>query len=388
MDRLDCEIRPYIWGSTTAIATLQGRQPSGRPEAEMWIGAHSSAPSQVFRDGQWVALDEVIANDPYGELGNATTTSLPFLTKVLAARSPLSLQVHPTMSQATLGFAKEQAASLADVNERLYSDANHKPELICALTPFVALSGFRPIAATLNFLEALALPQLTWLSDRLMARPTEDELLALLGSALRQDAVAAQETNTALIKRLNEPVTGFEREAHWLQQIVAQYPDDPAVLVALLLNLVELEPGEALFLGAGNLHSYLAGTGIEVMANSDNVIRAGLTIKKVDIPTLVDVADTTAGLPLVQRPDNASHQWTYHSPVAEFTLTRIDLSIEPEISVVGPATVLSIGGLVVDDAGVRLSRGQAGWVAAREGAVRLRGDGFIFVTTVGVNTEP
>jgi len=132
MDRLDCEIRPYIWGSTTAIATLQGRQPSGRPEAEMWIGAHSSAPSQVFRDGQWVALDEVIANDPYGELGNATTTSLPFLTKVLAARSPLSLQVHPTMSQATLGSRK---------NRRL-----HSPTLMNGFTvmPTTSQSSFVP----------------------------------------------------------------------------------------------------------------------------------------------------------------------------------------------------------------------------------------------------
>jgi mannose-6-phosphate isomerase len=388
MDRLDCEIRPYAWGSTTAIPTLQGRQPSGQPEAEMWIGAHSSAPSQVFRDDQWIALDKLIVNDPFGELGDATATTLPFLTKILAAQSPLSLQVHPTTTQAALGFAKEQAASLSDANERLYSDANHKPELICALTPFAALSGFRPIAATQNFLSALALPQLDWLSDRLAARPIEDELLTLLGSALRQDAVAAQETNTALVERLDEPVTGFQREAHWLQQVVAQYPDDPAVLVVLLLNLVELEPGEALFLDAGNLHSYLTGTGIEVMANSDNVIRGGLTTKKVDIPTLVDVVAAVADLPLVQRPDNAAHQWTYRSPVAEFTLTRVDLSIEPEFSVVGPATVLSIGGFVIDDAGVRLSSGQAGWVAAREGAVRLHGDGFIFVTTVGGSTEP
>ncbi len=388
MDLLDCEIRPYAWGSTTAIATLQGRQPSGRPEAEMWIGAHGSAPSQVFRNDQWFALDKLIANDPYGELGNATATTLPFLTKILATQSPLSLQVHPTMAQAALGFANEQAASLSDVDGKLYSDANHKPELICALTPFAALSGFRPIAATQGFLDALALPQLTWLSDRMAARPIEDELLALLSSVLRRDAIAVQEANAALAKRLDEPVTGFEREAHWLQQIVAQYPDDPAVFVVILLNLVELEPGEALFLDAGTLHSYLTGTGIEVMANSDNVIRGGLTNKKVDIPTLVDVVDAIADLPMVQRPASTAHQWTYHSPVDEFTLTRVDLSTKPEVSVVGPATVLSIGGHVVDDVGVRLSSGQAGWVAAREGAVRLQGDGYIFITTVGVNTKP
>lgn len=386
MDRLDCVIRPYAWGSTTAIASIQGREATGQPEAEMWIGAHPGAPSQIFRNDQWHGLDAIIAADPWGELGQVDG-SLSFLTKILAAASPLSLQAHPTKAQALAGFATEEAGQPPiPPAERLFRDTNHKPELLCALTPFVALCGFRPIAETIALLNELDIGELAWLQGRLSERPDAAELLTVMRDALGLDVAVASDTIRALTHRLAHPVHGFEPEAHWLSQIIARYGEDPAVIVVLLLNVVELQPGDALFLAAGNLHSYLDGTGIEVLANSDNVIRGGLTSKFVDVATLLDVVNTTPGSAVVQRPTPNVSRWVYDSPVPDFTLTRIDLSVESETSVRGPAVVLPIGGSVTDHDGLTLASGQAGWVAAREGAIQLRGSGLVFITTAG--SEP
>lgn len=244
-------IQHYEWGDRSVIPNLLGRQPDGRPWAELWLGTHPKGPSRLA-DGR-----------PLGDV----TGSLPYLLKVLSAAEPLSLQTHPNAEQARAGF-----------HIRKFPDPYPKPELLCALTPFEGFCGVRPIDETVALLEDLGLKRFAGAFEGSGVAATVDALLRgriRIGPIL--DACAAGEGD----------------EARWATALAARYPDDPSVIVTLLLNYVQLEPGEAIQLGPGNLHAYLAGSGIELMGASDNVIRAGLTSKPVDVDTLLDVMDPT-----------------------------------------------------------------------------------------------
>ena len=263
--------RDYAWGSTTAIASLLGRSPSGGPEAELWLGTHPGSPA--------------VLTESAGDL-RSIAGELPFLLKVLAAERPLSLQAHPTLAGAAAGFARENALGIPlDAPNRNYRDELHKPEIIYALTPFRALCGFRDASETRSTIE------------RLLAAADHDAAIAGWLARLDSDD-ALRSTFEWLVSRgdgVDELVTAVVAASATLDgdrfslvsSLASEYPGDPGIVISLMLNLVTLEPGEVLYLPAGNIHAYVEGLGIELMAASDNVLRGGLTPKHIDVPELL-----------------------------------------------------------------------------------------------------
>jgi mannose-6-phosphate isomerase len=320
MDRLDNTVRPYAWGSTTALPGLLGIEPTGEPQAELWMGAHPGAPSRTGRG----TLVEVIAADPERELGAAAVARfgprLPFLFKILAAGAPLSLQVHPDLDQARQGYADEERRKIPlDAPHRNYKDPNHKPELICALTEFDGLCGFRAPVRSAELLDGLGVDTLKPYADLLHAHPEDAALREMLTAVLSADPEEMAHTvaeASAACARLGGDYAPYAELAH-------HYPGDPGVIAAMLLNHVRLQPGEALYLGAGIPHAYLSGLGVEIMANSDNVLRCGLTPKHVDVPELLRVVRFEAAEPGVLRPEaSPDGEEVYETPTDEFRLSR------------------------------------------------------------------
>ncbi len=387
ISRLTPRIQAYAWGSTTAIPSLLGVEPSGEPQAELWLGAHLAAPAVVDGDG---TLADVVAADPQRSLGPEVARAyggrLPFLLKVLAAAEPLSLQAHPSVAQAAEGFAREEAAGVpADDPRRVYRDENHKPELICALTPFSALCGFRDPRLSAALLEGLDVPELAPVVEMLSAgaEGLRDAVTHLLG---RADASVVAEVAAACARPGGDARFAAERRS--AVRLAEHYPGDAGVVVALLLNLVELAPGEAIELPAGNLHSYLEGVGVEIMASSDNVLRGGLTPKHVDVDELLAVLDTTPMEVARLRPRLVTPGVeVWDSAAAEFRLTRLSpAGVELEIEPHGPEIVLvTEGSLTVDDNEDRidLARGQSVFVAGSTLSYRVTGDGVAYRATVG-----
>jgi mannose-6-phosphate isomerase len=386
-------IRTYPWGSTSAIAELFGREPSGAPEAELWIGAHPDSPSMVLKaDGDTVRLDSLVASDPRRMLGTQVDRrfggELPFLMKVLAADSPLSLQVHPSLEQAVAGYAAENAHGIpSDALIRNYKDANHKPEMIFALTRFEALCGFRPVEEASEAFQQL--------SQLLPTRSPEAQLLAgiaaeLLGKSVSEGLRAAFSrlfSERDLVSRavgslavLNVPGSSAAGELRTVAELHQDYPGDPGALVALLLNRLVLEPGESLYLPAGNVHAYLKGLGIEVMASSDNVLRGGLTPKHVDIPELLKtvVFEPIDSSSLTMKPTPGPE--LYCPPFDEFQLQRLELTAaDADVPLVqnGPAIVLAVSGgitLQSTETSLTLRRGESAFVPADQASVVVRNE--------------
>ena len=384
MQLLEGVIRNYEWGSASSIPSLLGRPPDGRPWAELWFGAHPSAPSLVGPTHQ--PLDTVVEADPVAALGSDVAGrfgSLPFLVKLLAAAEPLSLQAHPSIAQAEAGHAREDAAGIAlDAPNRSFRDRLHKPELICALTEFEALCGFRDPDATLAILATIDTPALDPIRVRIDAEPNAAGLDALLAHLLTLDAAEAAALVDAVVAACGRPGPEIGAgERAMAAALGARHPGDAGVITALLLNRVTLQPGEALFLGPGNLHMYLRGTGIEIMANSDNVLRGGLTPKHVDVPALLDVVDAEPIDPAIQRPVAVDGVTVYDTPVPEFSLVRIDVD-DVHILEAGPAIALCTDG-VVEIGPHTLDRGAAIWLPAADGAVEVTGRGTLYCARVG-----
>ncbi|MER5761317.1 mannose-6-phosphate isomerase, class I [Streptomyces sp. NPDC002082] len=390
MDRLTNTIRPYAWGSTTAIPELIGVAPTGEPQAEMWMGAHPGAPSRLDRGAGESALSDVIAADPEGELGVAAVRKfgprLPFLFKVLAAGAPLSLQVHPDLAQAKAGFEDEERRGVPiDAPHRNYKDANHKPELVCALTPFEGLSGFRPPLEAAALLEGLGVNSLKPYADLLRAHPEEAALREVLTAVLTAD-------RTEMARTVSEAAAAAERIGGAYAPyagLVHHYPGDPGVIAAMLLNHVQLQPGEAMFLGAGIPHAYLDGLGVELMANSDNVLRCGLTPKHVDVPELLKVTLFEPGDPGILRPEGNGEE-VYETPIDEFRLSRFVLAAggAPRILPDGTAQILlctagSPRANSPKSGELALAPGESVFVPAGE-KVELSGTGTVFRATVVV----
>ncbi|MFD6897752.1 mannose-6-phosphate isomerase, class I, partial [Rhodococcus sp. NPDC060086] len=322
------------WGSRTAIAELTGRPcPTDHPEAELWLGAHPKGPSTL---GTGALLSDVIDMSPTSALGSKCVDEfgvrLPFLLKVLAAETALSLQAHPTLEQARAGFARENAAGIPiDSPTRNYRDDNHKPELFVALTEFHALAGFRDVKRTRALFDALDLPELAE-SARCLEK---DGLRALFEAWLSLDNAQVQELSVLVVgacRRYRDALLDgdFVDEAQMVIDLAEQYPGDSGVLAAMLLNRITLKPGEGIYLGAGHLHAHLRGTGIEIMANSDNVLRGGMTTKHIDRSELVDVVRFKSIAPPIIRPVplTTPHQkgiLRYSTPAPEFQLRRIDI---------------------------------------------------------------
>ncbi|MEU4686155.1 mannose-6-phosphate isomerase, class I [Streptomyces xinghaiensis] len=396
MDRLVNTVRPYAWGSTTAIPELLGTEPTGEPQAELWMGAHPGAPSRLDRGAGPVPLSEVIDADPAGELGEQVAERfgprLPFLLKLLAAASPLSLQVHPDRAQAAAGFAGEESRGVpADAPYRNYKDANHKPELICALSPFEGLCGFRPAAATAALFDGLGVDSLKPYGDILRAEPESGALREVLTAVLTADreemAETARQAGRAAERLARSP--GPHRETYAAHASIARHhPGDPGVIAAMLLNHVRLQPGEALYLGAGVPHAYLQGFGVEVMANSDNVLRCGLTPKHIDVPELLRVTRFESTAPGILRPEAVNGEETYETPAEEFRLSRFapaEGGAPRQLPSGSPQILLCTAGSVLltadDGRRLELRPGDSAYAAAGESA-ELSGAGTVFRATV------
>jgi mannose-6-phosphate isomerase len=370
---LDNTIQRYAWGSRTALATLQARpSPTPEPEAELWMGAHPRAPSRLRSDGR--TLLQAIDDDPEGMLGAAVVQRfgprLPFLLKVLAAAEPLSLQAHPDAARAREGFAEEEAAGIPrDAPHRNYADPWAKPELVCALGSFVALCGFRALDESRALVEALAVPALRAIADPLWQRPEREGLAATVHALLTMAEPGALVRDVVAAADAPGPAERWPLELMWIRRLGLRHPDDAGVVVALLLNLVELRRGEALFLSAGNLHCYLEGTAVEIMGGSDNVLRGGLTPKHVDVPELLRVLDVHAGpVPIRRAAPISAHELAYDAPTPDFALSRIELPPGERWSapVHGPEVLLCVEGRAHVDAGsaLALTPGDSAFVRA------------------------
>jgi mannose-6-phosphate isomerase len=344
-------VRYYPWGSRTVIPDLLGRPvPADRPHAELWLGAHPDEPS-VLSDG--TPLDKAIELDTEALLGGVVRERfgdrLPFLMKVLAADRPLSLQAHPTAEQARAGYAAEEAAGVPrDDATRTFKDPFHKPELLLALTTFEALCGFRPVEESLHCLAKLHVPEL---------KPTIAALArGGLRAAIPQLIALSDERRTALVESVAEAAAGFVathdpefiNTYRWAASLAETYPGDAGVVISLMCNHLKVAPGEAVFLPAGNLHAYLSGAGVEVMASSDNVLRGGLTGKHIDLAALIEVLDFTDAKVPVIHPVLGPGGLRYPVPVEDFDLTRCQLGVQPgTLTTAGPQVLLCTEGTAV-----------------------------------------
>ncbi|HUD37338.1 MAG TPA: mannose-6-phosphate isomerase, class I [Streptosporangiaceae bacterium] len=403
MQRLDNPVRDYAWGSASDIPEFLGIAAGGGPVAELWIGAHPDSPSHLVRDGKSESLADLIAARPEAELGPEVVSEfgprLPFLLKVLSAARPLSLQVHPDKQQAKAGYAAQQRTPGAP---RDYTDDNHKPELICALRDgFQGLCGFRPVPQTRELLAALDVPGLANISDHLGSPDQADGLRNVVTSVLTSgtDFAPLIAAVRQACERLASAGGTWGPACSAYATVAAAYPADPGVLVALLLNYFDLAAGEAVFVGAGVPHCYLRGFGAELMASSDNVLRAGLTSKRVNVPELLRVLNfQPAELPVL-RPAPAVATGSgpaepgavYPTPVDDFQLSRLDLSDQPIalpsgrpqilLCIVGAAQLRDSSGHLLD-----LTRGQSAYLSASDTGVTIAGHGTVLRATVGTCT--
>ncbi|UJC78124.1 mannose-6-phosphate isomerase, class I [Rhodococcus erythropolis] len=392
MRELEGALRSYAWGSRTAIAELRGlATPSNHPEAELWLGAHPGDPARVITESGSESLLEVLHREPERELGRenlgAFGERLPFLLKLLAAEEPLSLQAHPSAVQAEEGFRRENALGVPMESPiRNYKDGSHKPELVVALSRFEALAGFREPTRTVKLLRALAVDELEPYIGLLEGQPDSDGLRALFTTWITLPSTVLGTLLPAVLAGCITYVAHhdaeFVTEIRTALELSEAYPGDAGVLAALLLNRVTLEPGQGLFLAAGNLHAYLHGLAVEIMANSDNVLRGGLTPKHVDVPELLRVldfvgADIEVLDPAPSSGRSGSGRYEYVTPAPEFRLTRLEFdsnSTDLVVEAGGPRILICTEGAVTATCGadtLDLDRGRAAWIAAEEPEVHL-----------------
>ncbi|MCS5716590.1 mannose-6-phosphate isomerase, class I [Herbiconiux sp. CPCC 205763] len=408
--------RDYAWGSTTAIPELLGTPETGEPQAELWLGAHPGSPSRVLDPvltGGAGDLAAWIAADPAAALGKGET--LPFLLKILAAAHPLSLQAHPTLERAREGYERENAAGVPlEASNRNYKDALHKPEIIVALSPtFDALCGFRPLAEVREIVDLLVMidgsqtaprwelygPMVHLLEDSLTEHETDAEVLKsvvewLLGGGPEVEALIGhlvRTTEKALHPAHAHLTDPYTPSLETVVQLNEEYPGDPGIVISILLNRVRLTAGQALYLPAGNVHAYLRGVGVELMAASDNVLRGGLTPKHVDVPELLQVLDfDSLPVPFLSPTSPVPGLQLFQPDVNDFVLARIDVG-DAVSSVAypprGAAIAICIDGSVTLSGGtgsITLGRGDSVFVTPQEGELTATGAGTVFLAAPGV----
>ncbi|MBO3086686.1 mannose-6-phosphate isomerase, class I [Cellulomonas dongxiuzhuiae] len=396
MQGLEPTFQAYAWGSTTAIPELLGFAPGTEPVAEAWFGGHPSSSSRLTGHGG-ESLHTAIARRPGALLGADVASrfgeQLPFLLKVIAAARPLSLQVHPSVELAQEGYAREDARGVPlDDPRRSYRDRNHKPELVYALTAFEALVGFRAPRRTAEILRGLEHPVARQLHKTVTADPSptgvQEAFTRLVSVGTRPTPREVRELAEEFRARLRSG-SPSPRTDHAVDLLEHAYPGDPGAVTAVLLNPVTLRPGEALFVPAGAVHAYLDGVAVEVMANSDNVLRAGLTAKHVDIPELLRAVDCVAAPPIRIAPEHVYDATdVYYVPVDDFELsvTSVTSSGACRLPSSGPRVVLCLEGPVRLRAAtgdeLDLSTGGAAFVPAADGALTVTGEGRLIQASV------
>jgi mannose-6-phosphate isomerase len=371
--KIENQARDYAWGSPNLIADYFGIPATGSAMAEIWLGTHPGSPARI--SGEDRTLAEVIGG-----------SGLPFLLKILAAGQPLSIQAHPNAAQAAEGFARENAAGIAiDSPLRNYKDAQHKPELLVALTPFEALCGFKPLAELEALFSAIA--------------QSADAQTAALGSSYHgllpngirgivEDALSRRDDFAWFVAGLKS-VPLADRDRELVDTLASLYSADPGVLVALMMNRVSLRPGQALFVDAGVLHAYLGGLGVEIMSSSDNVLRGGLTPKNIDVAELVSVLKFDAGEVELASTTELAHGLTrFNTPVEDFVLYRAELSgasILADLNLPSDCVLLCSGGEVTVSTSKgeleTLRLGEAAYLSADARLFTLAGSGTVFIAS-------
>jgi mannose-6-phosphate isomerase len=400
VDLLEPVTQPYAWGSHTAIAELQGRAAAAaQPEAELWMGAHPSAPSGVKRAGVRTTLDAVIAADPAGELGAECAARfggrLPFLLKVLGVAKALSIQVHPSRAQAEAGYREENERGLPPGDKsRNYVDDWPKPEILCALTRFEALAGMRTPADAAALLRTLEVGRLAPLADDLAAAADPGALTRALGVILTWPAADRRALVAAVVAACERVAAGggeYAAACATTARTAGDHPGDLGIVASLLLRYVVLRPGEAIFLPAGGPHAYLRGTGVELLANSDNVVRAGLTPKHIDVPELLKLIDPAAAVPVIEPRPLGGGVAVYDSPAPEFRLYRAELGPgEVTLPDGGCARLVlctkGTGALRASSGELKVGRGESCYLSAADGVVTAAGPAVLFIAGNGIDS--
>jgi mannose-6-phosphate isomerase len=387
---VDNPVRRYAWGSVEAIPRLLGVVADGRPQAELWLGAHERAASRLLGPDGTVSLLDAVRADPRAHLGEewAAEGRMPFLAKVIATASPLSLQVHPDAERARRWFAHEEALGIGrEEDKRCCPDEVGKVEMVWALSEFRALCGFRACEETVRWLEALDVDVLSTTADALR-RAGRDALRSEAARLLRVDAPHD------VIATVRARAGQLQHDRRWAEsarvgaELSGRHPDDPAVLLALLLSPLVLAPGEAMFVRTGQPHTYLSGAAFEVQANSDNIVRAGLTAKHVDVDLLLEALDTSDDGVAATAGVTRGEEEVFAPDTRRFALRVIrDASghDRPE-DVPGPQVFLCVDGeFVLDDGSDQLSlrAGEPAYVPAGSGGLRVRGGGTLLRVTTG-----
>jgi len=391
-------VQDYAWGSYTAIPELLGQKANvDKSQAELWMGAHPKAPSMVQCNSEWMSLLKLIETNPEDILGKRASkkfnNSLPFLFKVLAAAKPLSIQAHPSRDQAKEGFERENRLGIPfDAPHRNYRDPNHKPECICALTPFWALNGFRKISEMVSLFRKVNPKGLEEGVEALLKQPDSRGLKEFFRTLMtmdkeRQKQIVDDAVNKASL--LSNDDFCFQ----WMIKLHQEYPSDIGVLSPIFLNLVCLSPGQAMFLPAGEPHAYLDGVGIELMANSDNVLRGGLTPKHVDVKELMAVLTFgERSVEVIETEEQSETERVYPTRVEEFVLSVITLgkglshtsdenrSVEILLCTDGKATINEYG---KNDA-ITIVRGNSVVVPASIPKYNIEGDAVFYKAAVPI----
>ena len=381
--KLQNKIKHYEWGSLNLIPQFIGEENSkGVPYAELWIGTNKGAPSKVY--GKTLHCKMVDLEEISGEL--------PFLFKLLAVEKPLSIQVHPNKTQAEEGFKREEEAGLPlQSPARNYKDPNHKPEILCAVSPFTLMAGFRKPEEIQKSLEELItmIPQIkeiiTPLLHSLKNCPLHDFFRILFNfSEIELEYITNLINEKVIITEIGVGEHGKVISVYqWklMKKLAALYPKEIGILSPIFMNLITLKPGQSIFVPAGLLHCYISGFGVELMANSDNVLRCGLTPKYVDIPEVLKIVDFNPHKLPVSSPDNSSW-YCYSHPCKEFTLAfmRCDGS-EKLFPEKGPAICIVTEGELLAD-GIKIKKGESFFIPKEAESLSFSGNFSLFAALV------
>lgn len=383
MWKLENVIKNYDWGTTTELAQLFNiSNPNGTPQAEIWMGAHPSGSSTaITSDGKKIPLNKLIAENPQHILGEQTYPhyqTLPYLFKVLSAQEPLSIQVHPELSKAKLGYEKENQLGIKlDSPQRNYKDPNHKPELIYALTPFLAMNGFRPITEIVSLFKPLNLQTINEQVQALISDQSDNGLSQFFHSLLTLNDDVKQKAIAELLAKIEH---NNEVPFTIIKNMSIKYPNDSGLFSPLILNVIQLQPKQAMFLKAQTPHAYLAGTGLEIMASSDNVLRAGLTTKYIDIDELfANTSFQTISLTqLLTKPIEKNNKIEFPVPVNDFAFEVIhsDEQVRTENTVSAEIIFCISGQVIISTAtdSLTLKAGESAFIACCANSYSYQGN--------------